>query len=169
MAGEFQTIEAELMLLNWQVTATGGAKLVFAISEDDLEPFKSLTRKEGKRPGQRLAAVFVPIGDDEKPAAAPPPGKIGPLCMLAVQWCKNIQFQGFLAATWPTFWNDYTNDNREGGEYAPWEHIAALTVQRVCGIESRKELDTNREAARTFNLEIRGPFKELEKRDADDR
>lgn len=161
---ELPTIKAELMLLNWQVTATGGAKIIFAIDETELEPFKLLTRREGKRPGQRLMAVFVPIGDDEQPKPAQPahtPGKVGPLCMLAALWCKDVKFQAFLAARWPTLWNELTNDNREGGEYAPWPHIAALTVKRICGIDSRKDLDSNADAARTFNLEIRGPYMEI--------
>lgn len=149
-----EAISAEVMLLNWNVTATGGAKLVFAISEDELEPFRTLTRKEGKRPGQRLQAVFAIINEDEQPAKVP----IGPRCMLAVRWCKEQSFQLFLGKTWPTWWAERCRE--QDGEYPSAETIAAYVVQKVCGVESRRELDSDKEAGRRFDLAIRGPYSE---------
>lgn len=154
-----QGIEAELMLLNWNESATGGAKLIFAISPEDLEPFKLLTRKEGKRPGQRLQAVFVPIAEDETPKPRRP---VGPRCMLAGRWCKEPLFHEFLSSTWPTLWAECAN-TVDGGEFIPRDEAAAGVLRRLCGIGTRFELDERQEAARSFDLLIRGPYSEIRK------
>jgi hypothetical protein len=83
------------MLLNWSVTANGGAKLVLQLPDEEaLEPFKAMTLAKGKHAGQRLAAVFVEIGDDEKPVPQRRPGA-GPLAQLAGRWCEDERFQQF--------------------------------------------------------------------------
>jgi len=150
-------IEAELMLLNWSVTANGGAKLIFAISEEDLEPFRSLTRKDGKHPGQRLQAVFVVLNADETPA---PRRVVGPRCLLAGRWCREETFQEFLSATWPTLWTDAIN-TLDGGEYIRKDEAAAMVLRRVCEVNTRYELDEKPEAGRLFDLYIRGPYSEI--------
>jgi hypothetical protein len=151
-----EAIGADLMLLNWSISATGGAKMIVAISEEELEQFRKFSRKEGKTPGQRFQTAWVPIGDDERPIKTP----IGPLCLLAARWCRDQRFIEFLEATWPTLWHTGVSELSESGEFEGSE-IAAFIVHRVCGISSRRELDTNKQAAQTFNLTIRGPFSEV--------
>jgi hypothetical protein len=74
------------------------------------------------------------------------------LAMLAVQWCKMPEF-------WE--WLETDDDNA-----AHSEHGAKLCVTTICGIESRRELNTNKQAAQKFNEEIRAPFMEwLQERD----
>jgi hypothetical protein len=72
-----QGISAELMLLNWNESANSGCKLIFEIAPDELEPFKNLKTRAGKKvAGQRFAAVLVLIDDDESvvpPQATPVP------------------------------------------------------------------------------------------------
>lgn len=71
--GMRQGIEAEVMLLNWSESANSGCKLVFEISAEDLEPFKALKTRAGKKvAGQRFAAVLVLIDDDESVVPAEP-------------------------------------------------------------------------------------------------
>ena len=71
--------------------------------------------------------------------------KPGPLCMLAVKWCKEPAFMGWLG--------------RELiGKAFPNEEQTATGIYARCGIESRKELDTDPEAADKFQRLIRRPY-----------
>ena len=80
-----------------------------------------------------------------------PKEKIGSLCLLAVQFCKN-----------PTFWEwlgidpeVYRNRPSVGEEVAKANILELLSETKIV---SRKELDTNPEAARIFQEQIRQPF-----------
>lgn len=78
-------------------------------------------------------AVLVEIGADEKPI----PPALGPLGKLAVMWCKDPNFRAFFGCA----------DEDEAKQY----------ILDACGVDSRKEIDSNPEAKRKFN-EIRISF-----------
>lgn len=141
-------IQCETWLLNWAETSKGGAKLVLQLHAEDLEPFKSLTLAKGKTAGQRFMAVFALIGDDEQPGKL----AVGPLCRLAVIWCRETAFQQWLAHVWPTMWRE----SELGG--APAEECSKAVICKVCDITTRKELDHSPEARRAFNDLIRRPY-----------
>jgi len=153
-------INIEVMLLGWSESHNGGAKVVLQLaSPDDLEPFKRMTVAKGKVAGQRLALAIVEIGDDEKPVQTQP---VGPLCRLAAQWCKDAEFQRWL---WDA--HDGTVDAvinampaapaAEFGD-ATTTDVAARVVRMLCGVQSRRELDTNPNAGRSFHKLIREPY-----------
>ncbi len=146
-----RTINAELMFLNWSDTATTGGKLVFAVGPDDLEKFKALTHRDGKRPGQRFMAAFALVDEQEQPE------RIGPLCTLAVMWCRDPAFQAWAQYQFPEQWprDDATRD------VPPIEATShtAEVLRRIVGIKSRRDLDTDPAAARRFNNLIRAPYR----------
>jgi len=84
------------------------------------------------------------------------PSKIGPLCLLACKWCDDKEFLNYLlnadlhakVITPPILISD---------PVLPDEY-AKKTILFTCGIKSRKELDTNPEAAERFHKYIRIPY-----------
>lgn len=70
------------------------------------------------------------------------------LALLAVQWCQMPEF-------WE--WLNGWSFGPSRGNVASQEGAAYL-VKYWCNVESRKELETNKSAARIFNDEIRIPF-----------
>jgi hypothetical protein len=60
------------------------------------------------------------------------------LALLAVEWCQDAAFQ-----KWTQTENAYQAKKR---------------VCEICGIESRKELNTNTQGAAVFQQEIRAPY-----------
>lgn len=73
---------------------------------------------------------------------APEREKLGPLAMLAVRWCKS-----------PEFWNwlSYKMTCKSEAE-------ARDRILRHCEVTSRKELDTDPDAASRFEQAFRKPF-----------
>ena len=156
------TFSGEVMMAGWSDTHTSGAKVTFWLPDaESLEVFKGLTQKKGNTAGHRFMCVLVEIGDDEKPVQAdigiPITGfvepetqstlhkpAIGPLCMLAVQWCRMPEF-------WRWLETDPENSARS-------EMGAAACVKSLCEVESRKDIDGNPDAERRFHSQIRGPF-----------
>jgi hypothetical protein len=69
---------------------------------------------------------------------------IGPLCMLSVKWCKE-----------PEFWKWLETDPENA---AHSEKGAAMCVTTICGVDSRKDIDINPQAAKIFHRQIRGPY-----------
>ncbi len=154
------TFAGEVQLRRWSESSTQGVQVTFALAEStDLDKFKGLD-------GKRFMAVLVQIGDDELPVVdhtkastgaasqqgpnakkASSSARVGDLCWRAVQWCKEPEFQQWISRA-----VDFAIDMPVGDEYA------RLCVVKVCGVSSRKELDTNPEAARKFNQLIRGPY-----------
>lgn len=150
------TFQGEVQLRRWSESSTQGVQVTFALAESgDLDKFKGLE-------GKRFMAVLVQLGDDELPVvdqAKPSTGAgsgqrptaksaksstpLGDLCWRAVQWCKELEFIDFL------------NQQEPGIDS---EHDAAAYIKRVCGVQSRKELDTNPAARSLFNGCIRGPY-----------
>ena len=153
MAEPTPTFAGEVRLRRWSESSTQGVQVTFALADSsDLDKFKGLD-------GKRFMAALVLIGDDEQPAIANPliqkesansrsaREPLGDLCWRAVQWCKEPEFWDFLKQAVCNPGSEISN-----------ETDARYVVQAVCCVESRKELDTNPEAARKFNQLIRGPY-----------
>lgn len=143
----------EVQLAGWSDSHTSGAKVTFWLSDPALlEPFRGMTERKGKTAGQRLAMVLVEIGDDEKPVPQPdkPKEPIGELCRLAVMWCKDEQFHRW-------FIGECDIASNPGMDV---EETAKRRILHLCGVDSRKELDTNTAAATKFHMGIRNPYME---------
>ena len=142
------TIQVETMLLAWSETSNGGAKIVLQLpSPEDLEPFRAMTLKRGKVAGQRLMAVFAEVNEQEEPVEAAH-RKPGALCLLAVKWSRDPNFQAWAGHNWP-----HTDDS---GPLT--EEQCRMLVLDVCKISSRRELDVVPAAAEAFQREFRGPY-----------
>lgn len=136
--------QGEVMLAGWSQTHNGGAKVTFWLSdEDDLDAFKTMTVSKGKTAGQRLAIVAVEIGDDEQPKPQPEQAKGGELAKLAGMFCQSVHFWEFCRCD-------------DADEARDW-------ILRVCGIQSRRDLDHNQTAAKLFHERIRKPYMESRK------
>lgn len=156
MAEPKPTFAGEVQFRRYSDTSTQGTQIVLALP--DREALQSFIGLEGKR----FMAVLVQIGDDEQPVDASNSRDIakvrksdiareplGDLCWRAVQWCKEPEFHWWLASTvCPERPHDMRIDEEDAKGY----------ILEWCGIDSRKELDTNPEAARNFHQHIRGPY-----------
>src|SRR5580765_449424 len=138
------------MLLSWQKTSTGGAKVVFQILPEDLDKFEALTCAKNGKGGQRFMAALAMIADDETQEPLP----VGPLCKLAVIWCKDPAFQGWLALTYPGECASH------GPEESPAD-LAKAVLCSLCGVKSRKDLDHTVDGRRSFNELVRRPYSEF--------
>lgn len=160
--------QGELQLMRWSESSTNGATVTFWVHPDDLESFKLIKVRAGKQAGQRLACVMVEIADDEsatrQPDATPEPTErprpreyrvtLGDLALLAVRWCKNPDFQEWrLQQSGLTF------------SYGSREEDCKMFILNRCGLlekhggdASRKQLDTDPDAAALFHQRIRIPF-----------
>lgn len=165
------TIQVETMLLGWQRSHNGGSKIILQIPDEELVHFEKMTVKKGKVAGQRLAAVFVEIGPDEKPVQqpatleqakdeAPKPEKehhpLGALSKWAVMRCQDPAFQAWVREAFNGEWIIAAEDQLIKDD----EGKAKAVILSVCGIQSRKELDTDERAAREFNDWFRRPYAE---------
>lgn len=131
--------KGEIQLAGWTVSHNTGAKISFWVpDESDLESFKLMTTRRGRKSGQRLMAVFVLIGDDELPEPAETK-KVGPLTMSAIQVGKNPDFQEYVGVC-----TGCAEMHSKG------EDEAAKYIREYCRIESRKELDTSHGSAQLF-------------------
>lgn len=152
MSNPTPTFAGEIQLRRWSESNTQGVQVTFALADSaDLGKFKGLD-------GKRFMAALVLIGDDEQPVMGNPITEkvekshlnrepLGDLCWRAVQWCKEPEFWAFLKKTICNPGSEISN-----------ETDARYVVQAVCCVESRKELDTDPEAARKFNQLIRVPY-----------
>jgi hypothetical protein len=138
--------KGEVQLLRWSETSNQGATVTFQLADpSELERFKTMTLAKKGMVGQRLAAVMVEVGDDEKPIEQPAPKqKPGELCILACTFCADKEF-------WK--WADWEREDPCTNEAE-----AKQFILDKCGITSRKELDTSIAAAKVFHEEIRKPF-----------
>lgn len=133
----------EAQFRRYSDTSTQGAQVVFALpGREDLERFVG---KEGKR----FMVVCVEINDQEEPVAAIPPAKtrepLGDLCYRAVMLCQDAEFRRWL---------------KEAGNFKDELLVneAADVIKTWCGIDSRKELDTDKRAAELFRRHVLGPW-----------
>ena len=145
------TFTGEIQLAGWSESHTSGCKVTFWLqSPDELEAFRALTVRKGNTAGHRFMAALVEIGDDEMPVEPPKP-KVGALCLLAVQWCKEPKFWTFCNNT-----EVFSTADDVGSE-----DEAAELICYICAIDSRKELDTNDSAAKMFDRNFRKPYMEF--------
>ena len=108
----------------------------------DEQPVPSSVSNGGWSPVAGNPASAIP----SNPGELKPRERLGDLAWRAVQWCKEPEFQKWVAFRCQCI------------EAAVGEQEAKEFIQLKCGIESRKELDTNAEAAKLFNQHIRGPY-----------
>lgn len=133
----------EVQFRRYSDTSSQGQSVTFSLaSREDLEAFIGME-------GKRFAAVFVQIGDDEQPVDPPEPKAesrpaIGELGRWAAIRCTEAPFQEWVG-----------HQLKEGGIREP---EAAQYIRQVCGVESRKEIDTNPEAFDKFHRLIRIPY-----------
>lgn len=155
------TFKGELQLMNWGESSSNGAWVKFWIAPEDLEAFRSLKCRSGKIAGHRMAAVLVEIGEDEKPVEIPKTEhKGGALARLAGIWCQDRRFYDFIRMVY----DKEMGGNGDGcGDITP-EEVGGIegycrhAILVICDIESRAELDSNKEAAEIFHRRIREPF-----------
>lgn len=98
-----------------------------------------------------LGRLQVPA---ESPAPAPAPAqqreRMGPLCELAVMLCKTPEFQDWAS-----------HQHAAGGGQSRFNNMADEArgvILALCGVTSRKHLDTSREAAARFHQLVRLPY-----------
>lgn len=143
MTEDIVAFKGELWLLRWNESHNNGATVTFQLADnDDLEAFKRLTVRKGKKAGQRLMAALVEIGDDEQPVKQEKP-KGGPLSKSAAQMCESTVFQEFLLRKYNELWSDSTCLSDEA------ETIVVL--RKICNVKSRAELDHSEPAAKRFH------------------
>ena len=134
----------EMQLLRWSETSTGGATVTFQLADvGDLNGFKDLTMAKKGMAGQRIAAIMVPVEDEqdlapEHPAPVEPKQKPGDLCIVACNYCKDPAFLRWVGAIHPNGARQFILDK--------------------CLIKSRKDLDTDKMAATRFLTLIREPY-----------
>ena len=132
----------EMMFAGWKDSHSGGPVVFFRLSSSDaLEPFKAMTVAKKGMAGQLLHGVIFEANDSGVPisSASEAAQKTGQLCLLAIQLCKNHEF-------WE--WTGVAESEQRAKEF----------ILTVCEIQSRKELDTNEDAAEKFHRLIRIPF-----------
>jgi hypothetical protein len=74
--------------------------------------------------------------------------KLGPLALLAVQWCRDPHFLQWAGWNWP-----HGDDSR-----AITQEEARFLILDTCKIGSRRELDTVPSAAHVFHAQFRDPY-----------
>lgn len=128
----------EVQFRRYSDTSTQGQQIVFALEDREaLAPFIGAE-------GARFQAVLVRIGDDEQPVPVQRKDTRGPLCREACDYCAMPEFQRWVST-------------RIKGDCD--EETAKHWLMRQClGIESRKELDHDADAAQLFIKCIRIPF-----------
>lgn len=127
----------EARFVGYSDSSRSGPRITFSIADRaDLEKFVGCEGKRYMLAGQQ-------ISDDETPAVeqpAPKPEKLGPMAMLAVRWCKDVAFQNWIGA-----------DSEAG---------AKARVLCLCGVQSRRDIDSDKYAPSRFTVLIRKPFAE---------
>ena len=103
-------------------------------------------------PGTQVAIAALKDGSFLSQPIPPNPGELKPreqlgdACYRTVLWCNEPSFWDFIILKYPDFERIKSKDE------------AALFVKWLCDVKSRKELDTNPEANKTWHREIRQPY-----------
>ena len=145
------TFQGETQFAGYADSSRGGPRITLRLADRaDLEKFIGCE-------GKRYMAVLVEIGDDEKPAAAPSPApqkspareRMAPLCEWAVMACKTQTFQRW------AFEQPKALKLTRG---LSMEEQARSLILSVCGVSSRKSLDTEPAAAKKLHEFVRKPY-----------
>ncbi len=132
------TFSGEVQFRRYSDTSTQGVQIVLALHDREaLEPFIH-------KAGRRFACVLVEIGDDEQPVQEPERAKVGPLCREAVGYCEMPEFRLWI--------------NKTDGSYIADAAEAKQWILELCGVTTRKYLDSDLAAARVFKEAVRIPF-----------
>lgn len=91
---------------------------------------------------------------DEEPAEETPRSSMGARCKWAVMRCRDPLFQEWIVEE---FFSICKNGDLVVDSLSD-ESLARALILKVCGIESRNQLDTDSEAAKIFDEKIRVPF-----------
>lgn len=150
------TFGGEVQFAGYSDSSRSGPRITFRLADrDELAAFIG---KEGKR----YMLAVVEIADDETaatptPAAAPKPPaprreRMAPLCEWAVMRCAEKPFQRWC--------NDMMMAGRvpPAGREMTEEQYAKHVICHLCGIASRKDLDTTPHAARRLHDLVRKPY-----------
>jgi hypothetical protein len=141
--------KGELQFVSYSDSSRGGPRVTFRLADrDELQQFIGLENK-------RLAAMLVEIQDDETVAEEPAPARpavrrerMAPLCEWAVMRCGEAPFQRWAAGhpDAPKYRKDTPDET------------AKAAVLFLCGIESRRNLDTDARAAQALHALVRKPY-----------
>jgi hypothetical protein len=140
------TFAGEVQFAGYSDSSRSGPRVTFRLADrDDLERFIGCE-------GKRYMAVLVEITDEETPATEPAPHRerMGPLCEWAVMRCKEPMFQEWIV------WQPGQGEPQPLLDSA--EDSAKGALLSICGVNSRKELDTNPEAAKLLHERVRKPY-----------
>jgi len=147
------TFQGEVQFAGYADGSRGGPRVTLRLADrDELDKFIGME-------GKRFMAVLVEIADDETPAEPekPAPAKervqrerMGPLCEWAVYRCGEPAFKD---------WASHQSQAGGGqGKFTSMEAEARGVILALCGVTSRRELDTNPEAAKRFHERVRVPY-----------
>ena len=138
----------EVQFAGYADGSRGGPRVTMRLADrSELEKFVGME-------GKRFMAVLVEIGDDEQPVAAPAPApavrreRMAPLCEWSVMRCGEAPFQRWAAG------------HPEAPKYrkeTPAE-TAKAAILFFTGVESRRDLDTNEQAAQALHVAVRRPY-----------
>lgn len=102
-------------------------------------------------PGTPLALAALKVKSSKpEPRASSPPS----LCAWAAIRGGDPSFIAWLEEAHPKLWAEQWADDGT----ADAEQAAAQCIRLICGVASRRELDTNDEAAALFHSQIREPY-----------
>jgi hypothetical protein len=106
------------------------------------------------RPGAPMALAALAVGHAAVKESEPLQQSDKPKGGARSQWvamrCNEPAFQQWLCRAFPLDWRRLPSETASG--------VAANVVRKVCGIESRAELDANPAAAKYFDELIRAPY-----------
>lgn len=129
--------------------------------ESSHHPFAGCAGRRGDNPGDLFMAMFVELDSDDEPInqekrkrAERANGRQSTLCTWACARSNDKLFLTYLAENVET---------KQGLRSESWwrdEDRVAWWIRWTCGIESRKDLDSNPEAAEIFHERIRRPYAE---------
>jgi hypothetical protein len=106
------------------------------------------------RPGAPMALAALAVGHaavkEPEPLQQSEKPKGGARSQWVAMRCNEPAFQQWLCRAFPLDWQRLPSETASG--------VAANVVRKVCGIESRAELDSSPAAARYFDELIRAPY-----------
>jgi hypothetical protein len=165
------TKSLEMWLAGWSKSHRGGTKVTFWIDDEHLPYFEGATVRDGKHAGQIYQAVLVQLTQDGTPdhQSVPPVEPVVPkqhkggsfpggLCGLAVRWCNDEHFHRWMMDAGPA----YAMPEYDGTSFSDY---CRACICRICKVSSRKELDTDKNAAALFHRCIVDPYRAARKHD----
>lgn len=151
-----QTLQFECKKDGLRQTQDGGLKLTLAIHPQDVTAELLMATM-----GQAFMCVLAPV-DGGEPVDIQPPPREEPKKELtwaqkAGALCRNPSFHSYLENAKTALWADYHEDG------ANLADVAKACIYSLCGIASRKELDSNQEALACYKR-VYSQFSDWERR-----